>query len=635
MCGIAGCIGTDICVVPEKTLMTLRHKIDYRGRDGKGEWTDGKNVHLFHTRLSIIDLKTGQQPMWDRTERYVIVYNGEIYNYRELRDEYEKLGVHFITQSDTEVILAGFAMKGAKICSELNGMFAFAIWDCLEKRLFLARDHLGKKPLFWCSFGGVFYFASTIDAFVSIPGWQGHIANASMTLYALLETFPEDTTVYDDVYSIPYASYCFVNPGDTTVKTQRFWRMDFASKSAHSFDTLIEEYESLLTNALSIRLRSDVPIALTFSGGVDSGTLAALCVKKLNFPISCYTIDYHTEEDPSEETIVARKAAEILNLNWTHIQYDYHKDLLAHIPETYQYYDQPSNRIALVYMQLLFETIKPYATVVISGNGADELFTGYIGDEMHRRRDIGLKSLRWARPIAKSIVRMFGKFDDSLYRSSYLTYLRLPIPLAYAEGLCYRSRNISRDSQLNEVVRQIADKIAFEALESGVDSIMDFRVFMNLTCSAGEANYRLPDISGLAAQVEVRSPYLDYRMVEFAARLPHKYKVGNLFSPTFNKFLPKTYYGRYVPSEISFSRKKGMGANLRWDLSIRENPTFLDAFQRAFVTIDHAGMDSSPYRQAWKNYRDGDGNEAGVMLTGFMLGEWLNRDDSAYLTIGA
>ena len=151
---------------------------------------------------------------------------------------------------------------------------------------------------------------------------------------------------------------------------------------------------------------------------------------------------------------------------------------------------------------------------------------------------------------------------------------------------------------------------------------------MNLTCNAGEANYRLPDISGLAAQVEVRSPYLDYRMVEFAARLPHRFKVGKLFSPTHNKFLPKTYYGRYVPPEISFSRKKGMGANLRWDISIRDNPAFLEAFEKSFATIDQVGMDSSSFRQAWSDYRKGNMGEAGLMMTGFMLGEWFRRDVS-------
>jgi asparagine synthase (glutamine-hydrolysing) len=628
MCGIAGCIAKDIREVPANARAQMRASIQYRGRDGEGEWTDNQHVHFFHARLSIIDLNTGQQPMWDASGRYAIVYNGEIYNYKELRQEYEKRGARFHTQSDTEVILAGFALKREKVCADLNGMFAVAIWDSHEKRLFLARDHLGKKPLFWCTLGGKFFFASTLDAFTAIPEWRGKISSGAVATYSILGSFPEETTIYEEAYALPYASYCYVEPGGAPTPPQRYWRMDFSTKSKQPLAALIEEYESILLDAVAIRLRSDVPLALTFSGGVDSGTIAALCAKNLNFPLTCYTIDYHTLHDPSEETINAQKAAELLGLKWEYIHFDYHNDLLTDLPETYMYYDQPSNQLPLVYSQRLYEAIKPHAKVVLSGNGADELFAGYISYESLRRNDVLLKFGRWLKPAIDLASRIYSLAAPARAPQALVPILQFPAPEASAVKLRQSAAGvISAPSDL-ETIEQVAQKIASEARASRAFSLLDFRMFTDLTCNSNDANYRLPDISGLAAQVEVRSPYLDYRMVEFAARLPHRYKLASFFQPAYNKYLPKVYYNRHVPDEIAWSRKKGMGWNLRWDLSVRENPKFAQMFDQAYSALERSALNAAPYRQAWARYLNGDASLAGLMMAGFMLGAWLLKREN-------
>ncbi len=593
----------------------MRASIQYRGRDGEGAWSDQQNIRVFHARLSVIDLTTGDQPMHDADGRFTIVYNGEIYNYKELRLEYQKLGARFQTQSDTEVILAGFALKGERVCADLNGMFAFAIWDSLEKRLFLARDHLGKKPLFWFAQGGNFYFASTLDAFTALPGWSGKISAAAASIYSVLGSFPEETAIYEDAYALPYASYCFVKPGGSPSAPRRYWRMNFSEKSKKNFSALLEEYEALLLDATAVRLRSDVPLALTFSGGVDSGTIAALCAKKLNFPLACYTIDYHTPQDPSEETLNAKKTAELLDLQWEYIHFDYHNDLLADLRETYQYYDQPSNQLPLVYSQRLYEVIKPQATVVLSGNGADEMFGGYIGYESLRRRDFALGIARLVNPALAGAARLAPQAIPAI--------LRLPVPEYSSFKLQQRSAPIIASAAERQALAQTADKIAAEARECRAFSLTDFRMFMDLTCSSSEANFRLPDISGLAAQVEVRSPFLDYRMVEFAARLPQRYKLASFFRPIYNKYLPKVYYNRYAPNEIAWSRKKGMGWNLRWDLSVRNDPRFERAFENAYAALDHSAVNAAPYRRAWSSYKSGNAEAAALMMTGFMLGAWF------------
>lgn len=605
MCGIAGVVSKDIRSMPDSTLGNMRASIVYRGRDEQDEWTDGHNLSLFHARLSIIDLMTGHQPMWDASGRYVIVYNGEIYNYLELRSEYERLGAKFRTKSDTETILEGFKLKGERVCQDLNGFFAFAIWDTQTRRLFIARDRLGKKPLVWCEIGGAFYFSSTLDAFRSIPGWSGKLSSAAIELYRMMNGFPLELTVYEQAHALPPASYAWVNLENISPNVSRYWRMDFHKKSQQTLPKLLEEYETILTDAIAIRLRSDVPLALTFSGGVDSGTIAALCSQRLNTPLSCYTIDYHTISDPSSETIIAEQVAAGLNLNWKHIQFDYHHELLSDLQRTYSFFDQPCVQLALVYSQRLYEAIKPFATVVLSGNGADELFTGYIGDEAARRYDIE--------------------------RNNRFHFFERSIPGAWGQSTRARLKErLIPSEQLDSAVRVIVE-IVSEMKLAGVDTYLDLSMYLNLLSSTSDSNYRLPDISGLAAQVEVRSPYLDYRVVEFAAQLPHQYKVGDPHSPGQNKYLPKVFYEKLVGKEIAWARKKGMGYNLRWHHSIVEDEGFQAAFERAYDALDAAGMDAGSYRGAWKKYSADmrAGNEfpvtADEMMAGFMFGSWLSR----------
>jgi asparagine synthase (glutamine-hydrolysing) len=614
MCGIAGYMSTALLSVPERAKKTLRDAILFRGRDAQAEWSDDKNVHLFHARLSIIDLTLGGQPMHDASGRYVIVYNGEIYNYRELRDAYRRAGACFTTQSDTEVILEGYRLKGDRVCVDLNGMFAFAIWDTVEKRLFLARDRLGKKPLYWAVLGGVFCFASTLDAFQDIPGWQSTLSSEGILFYSLTGTFAKGATIYKQGQSLPAGCHARVRFGaDMRPETEAYWRPDFRRKSKHIFSELLEEYEALLTNSIDIRMRSDVPVALTFSGGVDSGTIAGIVTRRLHKQLACYTVDYHTYDDPSDESLIAENVARRLNLPWHSVHYDYHRQILPELESAYRYFDQPCHQLALTYSARLYESIKPYATVLLSGNGADELFTGYIGDEKIRLKGWVIERTRWLRPLIGNVS----------------PYLRMGLSEAYVESLTAQALSVGASGDVLAEFVSDAQALADEAQEWGAESALDLKMFVALRYSGVDSNFRIPDVTGMAAQVEVRCPFLDYRMVEFAARLPHRYKVANVFSARKNKFLPKSYYERYVPSEIAWSPKKGMGWNLRWDRSIALDPTFSLAFDRAWRSMEAIGMATGHFRDAWKSYVDDVHSgitfspHAKVMMNGLMLGFWL------------
>ena len=624
MCGIAGYMSETIGAVPAKAQQTLRDAILYRGKDASGEWRDDGRVHLLHARLSIIDLKTGGQPMQDVSGRFVIVFNGEIYNYRELRDAYRRAGAAFRTESDTEVILEGYRLKGARVCEDLNGMFAFAIWDRVERQLFLARDRLGKKPLFWTRLGGVFCFASTLDAFRDMPGWRLTLSPGAILFYGITGTFAKGGTIYQQANALPPACHALVRPdGTLQPKIETYWRLDFRRKSKRTLAELLDEYEALLSDSIDIRLRSDVPVALTFSGGVDSGTIACIATRKLGRRLACYTVDYHTEQDPSEESLNAKAVAEQLDLAWHYVHFDYHRQLLQELAEAYRFYDQPCQQIALTYSSRLFEAVKPFATVVLSGNGADELFTGYVGDEKVRLKGWGIAAAGWLRPL--------------LRHSHVSPYLRMSLAEAYAEGLLARARATGADEQALAEFASGTRAMAEDALECGADSALDLKMFVSLRYSGVGSNFYIPDISGLAAQVEVRSPFLDYRMVEFAARLPHRYKVGNVLSASKNKLLPKRYYARHVPAGIAWSQKKGMGWNLRWDRSIAVDPDFATAFERAWQSMDRLGLDTGHFRAAWRDYvadvRRGVAfsGHAGVMMNGLMLGSWLAQHPEARL----
>ncbi len=517
-----------------------------------------------------------------------------------------------------------FRLRGARVCEDLNGMFALAIWDTHNKELFLARDRLGKKPLYWTALGNVFCFSSVLDAFRDMPGWRSDLCPSATLFYNITGSPGKSRSIYRQANAIPPGCYAYVKLDSSfQPKTEKYWRPKYRQKAKSDLPTLLDEYEALLSDSIDIRLRSDVPVALTFSGGVDSGTIAGIATRKLGRKLACYTVDFHTEDDPSEETVIAEAVAKRLGLTWHYIHYDYHNQLLSELDEAYRFYDQPCHQIALVFCRRLYETIKPYATVVLSGNGADELFTGYIGDEKFRIRGWGVDATKWLRPLTRNL--------------PVSPYLRMSLPEAYAQSLVASAKSAQPNEEVLGEVAEFARDLAEEALECGAESALDLKMFLALGYSGVDGNYRIPDISGMAAQVEVRSPFLDYRMVEFAARLPHRYKVGNVFSASKNKFLPKQYYERYVPEDIVWTRKKGMGWNLRYDRSIANDPAFLAAFQSMWQSLDSFGIDTRYFRAAWKNYiqdvRRGIefSSHAKVMMSGFMLGSWLIHHPQARL----
>ncbi len=611
MCGIAGYVGAvkgDLLDLEA----AMRSSIRYRGRDGEGAWTAPGEAAVFHSRLSILDISGGAQPMSDRSDRFICVFNGEIYNFLELRNEYEARGAQFKTNSDTEVILEGFKLKAEKVCDDLNGMFSFAIWDKMERRLFLARDRLGKKPLYWTSLNGVFYFASSLDAFRCLPDWTNKLSRLDLDSYGAIGDFLPGRTAFIQGRALPPGTHATVDlASDGLPRVETYWRMDFSRKFAGTLDEATDAFETLIVNATAIRLRADVPVALTFSGGVDSGIIAAICQQELRYQIPCWTIDYHTAEDPSEEALIAEQVARHLGLEWHFQNFDYHTDLIPSLRDAFAFVDQPSGHAALGYSRSLYAAIHKTAKVVISGNGADELFLGYSGNEnlaVVEQKPGWRDKIRGILSLGADRAHELAKYQAAYILANLGSYSGEDDPEVGTAAICEG------------------------IVAANVTSRADLYTYMALRHYTMDSNFRTSDIAGMAEQVEVRSPFLDYRMVEFAASLPTQFKIGSPNDASANKFILKRYYNRYVPDNIAWATKKGMGANLRYDRTLADAPELLALYEKILGRISDAGMPTESYRKAWQDYvrekRAGVQypSSAGKMMTGLLLGLWLDRN---------
>ncbi|MBU0877936.1 MAG: asparagine synthase (glutamine-hydrolyzing) [Alphaproteobacteria bacterium] len=620
MCGIAGYVEASVSDhrSPDELILNA---IRYRGRDGEGRFSSDA-VKLFHTRLSIIDLDGGSQPMSDPSGRYTIVFNGEIYNYLELRKRYTEAGYRFRSTSDTEVILAGFILNGEKVCSDLNGMFALAIWDEREKKLFLARDRLGKKPLYWFRSSGRLHFASSINAFVNLPDWRGKLSAVNMRWYMKLSAVPTGQTAFEDVFALPPASYAFIDPQKQFVSPTIYWRVNFAKKSKLSFSAARDELHDLLTDAIDIRLRADVPVCLTFSGGVDSGLIAAIATRRLGKSLKCWTLDYDSPSEPSQERAIAEKVTRMLDLDWEFKNFDYYEHLVSSIDDSLKYVDQPCSHIAISYSHRLYSEIGKVAKVALTGNGADELFLGYVGNEQFAHQDM----VR-AKQISRARL-------GSLLPGRIATRLGLVPPRSVVDNQKDYVRSIITSQEDRDIAESLVAQFGEEVENAGIETQADLYTWMALNYYTRDPNFVIPDIAGLTSQLELRSPFLDYRLVEFSGRLATHHKV-DVDNPPHNKRILKSIYEQYVGTDIAMAKKIGMAGNLRYDIMFALDKDLQSTYRTSIATLAAFGIDCEElnvallaYTQDVKSGRPWSPH-AGLMTSAFMLARWLAQPGSA------
>jgi asparagine synthase (glutamine-hydrolysing) len=538
MCGIAGILRLDGAPIdrdqPERMISTLQH----RGPDGKGVHIAGP-IALAHARLSIIDLAGGTQPMCSIDRRLWITFNGEIFNYVELREELLAKGHRFATRSDTEVILNAYREYGEDCVQHFNGQWAFALWDVAARRLFLARDRMGVRPLFYAQNGGAFLFASEIKALIA----SGEVP-AEIDLQGLDQIFTFWVTVaprtaFRDVFQLPPGHSMTVEDGH--IRTRQYWSLSYAEDpelAAAPEERLAEQLLDLLEDATRIRLRSDVPVGAYLSGGIDSTVTTALAKRIAHDDLRTFSIAF--EDTEFDERPYQQEASAFLRTQHNSVCCD-SSDIARVFPEVIRHAEQPVLRAAPAPMFLLSQLVRDCGVkVVLTGEGADEVLGGYdIFKEAKIRQFWGRQPESSLRPL---LLRRLYPYMEGIQRqpAAYLRHFFRVTPENLASPFFSHlprwDLTVKLKLLLSEDVRETVsgfDAIAemAEMLPPDFDKWNYFGRAEHLEAKHLMPGYILSsqgDRMAMAHSVEARHPFLDYRLVQFAARLPAQVKMRAL-----------------------------------------------------------------------------------------------------------
>ena len=616
MCGIFGYVFGSAPPDAEALGRVASH-VAYRGKDERGVYRDAR-CYLAHYRLSIISPAGGQQPMRDRSGRYVLVLNGEIYNYLELRRELETSGCRFSTQTDTEVLLEGLRAEGTAFLEKVEGMFAAALWDRREEQLTLMRDPLGKKPLMvWDTPDGGVAFGSSLASFRSLPGWQEDVSRAALIQLIRTGFVPAPLTIYTRARK--------VGPGWVErfhVPSRTWQRWQYATLQFKESAVMPEEDALMcdLRRSLAWRLRADVPVAMTFSGGVDSGVLACLATD-LDRRLPLFNIDYEEEGNPRSERRIARLAAQRLGANL--VEEDFVPEaLFRDLPEAYRYYDEPSAQLPVVYVYQILQAIRKRGIkVVLTGNGGDELFFGYAGDHRYRLiNDLLQAVLPWCPS------RLLPGRLRRLKRLGWTAFLVEKERQAIADLAVAFGWNpdaiLAESAGYLQYYRDAAEAAKFRRFT-------DYVLWRNLYFSGWSPNFLLPDISGMQAQVEVRSPFLDWRFIQRLTSIDERLRVGSYFSDRQNKAMLKRFYAGRLGNDLAYETKRGMGMNIRWDMWMVHEPPVRSFVESSLQLLGRYDIHPQWFLEHFQRYGRAPhpASPSGAqVVTGLMLALWLKKE---------
>ena len=561
MCGIFGLLA-DRSRATEQSSADLDvglTRIRHRGPDGTGKWvSDNGQVALGHVRLAIIDLETGAQPMHSDDGRYTIIYNGEIFNYIELRAELGES--QFRTPSDTEVVLRAFQRWGADCVNKLRGMFAIAIWDAAEQRLFLARDRFGIKPLYWAKTSQGLYFASEVKALLPFLD-QRSVNSAALSDYFTFQFSLGEKTLMDGVWQMPTAHFGFVKPGQEP-QLQRYWEVHYEVDYDHTEQWFNERLRDLLEDSVRMHMRADVEVGSYVSGGVDSSLLASLARQvRPDGPFKAFNGRFMDGVD-FDESRYAKALADEQNMQ-LHVADIGEQDFVDHIAKVIWHLDQPTAGPGSFPQYMVSKQVGQHIKVVLGGQGGDEIFGGYarylvayfeqcikgaIDGSLHNGNYVvsyesiipNLETLRQYKPMLREFWSsgLFGERDERYWRL---------VNRANTFGSILAPEAIDQRATFDEF------KGIFWGSNVGKESYFDSMTHFDLKTLL-PALLQVEDRMSMAHGVEARVPFLDHPLVEFAATIPAdiKFRNGEL------KRLLKAVFSNHLPSAIR-DRKDKMG----------------------------------------------------------------------------
>lgn len=588
MCGISGLVDfkrqSDL-----DTLQEMTNILSHRGPDDGGYFFESfecSQVGLGHRRLSILDLSShGHQPM--TYQQLTMIYNGEVYNFKEIRVELEKYGYTFGSDSDTEVILKAYHKWGGESVHHFNGMFAIAIFDSQKQSLTLIRDRAGVKPLYWYQKDGLFLFSSELKSFHEHPGFQKGLNKNSLGLFFKYGYVPEPYSIFNDTYKLQAGHSLELNINDSTLNIKKYWdvvdyynkpKLDLSEKEAS------EETEKLLSSAFEYRMVSDVPVGVFLSGGYDSTAVAAILQSNRSEKLKTYTIGF--KEEKYNEAHHAQKVADYLGTDHTEYYCD-QSDAIKILPMLPEIWDEPFGDASAIPTTLVSQLARQDVTVSLSADGGDEIFAGYDKyTGIRKKRYVFNKIPHVTHALIKPLMNssFFHKFveiagvhnaEDRFNRfSTMLT--------ANEQELLSISSSSFIDSEVSLLLKQ-----PIVSLETNFELNID-QGWLSNVLATDYKTYMVDDIltkvdrATMSVGLEGREPLLDHRIIEYAAQLPNNFKLNG----DNKKYLLKEIVHKYVPKNIMDRPKMGFGVPIfTW---------FKDELKDYLLTyLDHQRIDEA------------------------------------------
>ena len=584
MCGIFGQYAVD--GVSRESLERMGEVLIHRGPDDVGFYAQGP-IGIGNRRLSIIGLADGQQPISNEDRTIWVVFNGEIYNYRFLRNKLESQGHSFQTSTDTEVIVHLYEEEGLDCVQHLEGMFAFAIWDESHQRLFLARDRLGQKPLYYHYRPGLFLFASEIKAILEAKALEPVLDPVAMHHYLSLRYVPVPRTMFAGISKLPAAHTLTLEAG--RLRLHRYWELRYAPKLKITKEEAVTALDEILGDAVESHLVSDVPIGALLSGGLDSGLIVALMSVRSGAAISTFSVGV-TEKDWNELPY-ARSVARLYGTN--HHEVIVRPNLVEILPSLIWHLDEPSDPSAAC-KYYVAQAAAEHVKVALGGDGGDEMLGGYdryVGNRLVRYYCLLPKALR--QQIAR---RLLSWIPDSFTYKSLAQKLRWLDQMANAdEDQRYAtSVNFFRfDEQIKRrlYTPQLADQvggldsidyIASVFKSAPVDDLVDRMLYTDVMTQLAEHGLMIVDRTSMAFSLEVRSPFLDRRMAEFCASLPSDLKIRQHRI----RYVQRQLARKYLPRAVARRRKQGFGLPLGYWFKGSLGETTADLFRDSSLAKD-------------------------------------------------
>jgi asparagine synthase (glutamine-hydrolysing) len=641
MCGIAGLLTFDsahsrhqLHDIAEAMNSSLRH----RGPDDEGVWVDADApIALAHRRLSIVDLSpAGHQPMISSDGRFVITYNGEVYNHEEIRPELAARGIRFRGHSDTEVMLEAFSAFGiAATVKRLIGMFAFGVWDRRERTLTLVRDRLGIKPMYWAKFGALFMFGSELKALRAHPGWTPRINRGAVAAFLRHNYVPAPHTIYEGVHKLEPGSILTL-PWNGEPRIERFWDARAVARAGltdplHASDReLTDQLEELLKDAVRRRMIADVPVGAFLSGGIDSSTVVALMQTANAGKVKTYTIGFDIAG--FDEARHAAAVAKHLGTEHTELTVTAQQALDV-IPRLPDFYDEPFADSSQIPTYLVSAMTRRHVTVALSGDGGDELFAGYNRYQLAARAWHGLSLL--PRAVRHGMATALTGISAERW-SRLLNFMPARMLPAQLGDKLHKFASVLNCKNSDEVYRRLVTHWEPDQLMTGTTEpkgilwnqsiaeefpkLLERMQFLDLVTYLPDDILTKVDRASMAVALEARVPLLDHRVVEFAWRLPSSAKIRGGKA----KWLLRQVLDRHVPRELIERPKMGFGIPLgEWLRGpLRDWAEALLAEKR----LREAGLlDAACVRRHWEEHLQGHRNWQYLLWDVLMLEAWRDR----------